>query len=72
MHDGFISVSHQTCRPPNVKVIHEWQVAKHMGWGMLIVERGVRGSPPRKFYNSRGPWMQFNVLLDHWSYNHKE
>ena len=52
MHDGSISVSHQTCRPPNVKVIHESQVAKDMGWGMLIVERGVRGSPPRKFYIS--------------------
>ena len=54
------------------KVIHEWQVAKDMGWGMLIVERGIQGSPPRKFYNSGGPWMQFNVLLDHWFYNHKE
>ena len=45
MHDSFISVSHQTCRPQNV--IHECQVAKVMRWGLLIVERGVRDLPEK-------------------------
>ena len=61
-----ISVSHQTCRPQNIKVIHECQVAKGMTWDIVIVKwgggggGGVRGIyPPRKFYNSGGPWMRF-------------
>ena len=59
MHDSFISVSQQTCRPQNVKVhvIRECQVAKGMRWGMLIVEGGgCSGNLPR---NSGGPRMRF-------------
>ena len=40
-----------------VHVIDECQVGKGMGWGMLIVERGVLGIFPENIFNSGGPWM---------------
>ena len=43
-----MSVSHQTCRPQNLKVIYECQVAKGMTWDIVIVKRGVRGMSPEK------------------------
>ena len=65
MHDSFISVSHQTCLPQNVKVIHECQIAKGMRCGMLIVERGSGDLPRENFIILEVHGCDFNALLEH-------
>ena len=79
MHDSLISVSHQTCRAQNVKVIHECQVSKGMRCGMLIVARGGVGGGGsgdllrENFIILEVHGCDFNAILDHnWFYNHKE
>ena len=63
-----ISVSHQTCRPQNIKVIHECQVANGVTWDIVIVKWGVR----ENFIILEVHECDFNALLDHWFYNHRE
>ena len=74
-----ISVSHQTCRPQNIKVIHECQVAKGMTWDIVIVKSGGGGGgfggyiPRENFIILEVHVCDFNALfLDHWFYNHRE
>ena len=51
---------------------HVCQVAKGMRWGILIVKRVVRDLPRENFIILEVHVCDFNVLLDHWLYNHKE
>ena len=64
MFDNFISVSHQTSRPQNFKVIHERQVAK-MRYSEFYIAKGGSGSPPRKFKILEVRGCNFNALLEH-------